>query len=34
MTNDTLIAHESGTFQIAGKQVARLGFGAMRLTGP
>ncbi|MGW7237443.1 aldo/keto reductase [Streptomyces sp. NPDC054804] len=34
MTEDTLIAHESGTFEIAGKQVARLGFGAMRLTGP
>jgi aryl-alcohol dehydrogenase-like predicted oxidoreductase len=27
-------ARESGTFEIAGKQVARLGFGAMRLTGP
>ena len=34
MTNDTPIAHESGTFEIAGKQVARLGFGSMRLTGP
>src|SRR3954447_2464325 len=27
-------AHESGTFEIAGKTVHRLGFGAMRLTGP
>jgi len=27
------IAHKSGTFEIAGKQVHRLGFGAMRLTG-
>src|SRR5689334_6182751 len=26
-------AHKSGTFEIAGKQVHRLGFGAMRLTG-
>ena len=26
-------AHESGTFEIAGKTVHRLGFGAMRLTG-
>jgi len=34
MTKDTPIAHESGTFEIAGKQVARLGFGSMRLTGP
>jgi pyridoxine 4-dehydrogenase len=34
MTQDTPIAHESGTFQIAGKPVARLGFGTMRLTGP
>jgi aryl-alcohol dehydrogenase-like predicted oxidoreductase len=28
-----LIAHKSGTFEIAGKKVHRLGFGAMRLTG-
>jgi pyridoxine 4-dehydrogenase len=28
------IAHKSGTFEIAGKAVHRLGFGAMRLTGP
>jgi aryl-alcohol dehydrogenase-like predicted oxidoreductase len=27
-------AQESGTFQIAGKTVHRLGFGAMRITGP
>ena len=27
------IAHKSGTFEIAGKKVHRLGFGAMRLTG-
>ena len=27
-------AHASGTFKIAGKTVHRLGFGAMRLTGP
>jgi aryl-alcohol dehydrogenase-like predicted oxidoreductase len=27
-------AHLSGTFEIAGKTVHRLGFGAMRLTGP
>ncbi|WP_413812814.1 aldo/keto reductase [Streptomyces sp. OE57] len=27
------IAHASGVFEIAGKKVARLGFGAMRLTG-
>jgi pyridoxine 4-dehydrogenase len=30
----TLPAHASGTFDIAGKTVHRLGFGAMRLTGP
>ncbi|WP_234445108.1 aldo/keto reductase [Streptomyces rimosus] len=24
----------AGTFEVAGKKVARLGFGAMRLTGP
>jgi pyridoxine 4-dehydrogenase len=28
------IAHQSGTFEIAGKTIHRLGFGAMRLTGP
>jgi pyridoxine 4-dehydrogenase len=28
------IAHESGTFDIAGRTIHRLGFGAMRLTGP
>ena len=27
------IAHAAGSFEIAGKKVARLGFGAMRLTG-
>ncbi|MGR3939304.1 aldo/keto reductase [Streptomyces sp. BRA346] len=27
------IAHAAGTFEIVGKKVARLGFGAMRLTG-
>jgi pyridoxine 4-dehydrogenase len=30
----TAVVHESGTFTIAGKTVHRLGFGAMRLTGP
>jgi pyridoxine 4-dehydrogenase len=30
----TAPAHASGTFSIAGKSVHRLGFGAMRLTGP
>ena len=30
----TAPAHASGTFSIAGKTVHRLGFGAMRLTGP
>jgi pyridoxine 4-dehydrogenase len=30
----TAAAHQSGTFTIAGKTVHRLGFGAMRLTGP
>lgn len=39
MTNGMLLdmtaaAHQSGTFTIAGKTVHRLGFGAMRLTGP
>lgn len=33
-TTTTVSAHESGTFAIAGKTVHRLGFGAMRLTGP
>lgn len=32
MTEPT--AHAAGAFEIAGKKVARLGFGAMRLTGP
>ncbi|MEV6126267.1 aldo/keto reductase [Streptomyces violaceusniger] len=27
------LAHDTGSFEIAGKKVARLGFGAMRLTG-
>ncbi|CAM5254624.1 Oxidoreductase OS=Streptomyces antimycoticus OX=68175 GN=SSPO_026240 PE=4 SV=1 [Streptomyces antimycoticus] len=27
------LAHATGSFEIAGKKVARLGFGAMRLTG-
>src|SRR3954463_7928961 len=31
---ESLTAHKSGTFEIAGKSVHRLGFGAMRLTGP
>jgi pyridoxine 4-dehydrogenase len=30
---DTAPAHLSGTFEVAGKTVHRLGFGAMRLTG-
>jgi aryl-alcohol dehydrogenase-like predicted oxidoreductase len=30
----TAVAHQSGTFTLAGKTVHRLGFGAMRLTGP
>ncbi len=36
MTSDhaVLSARESGTFEIAGKSVHRLGFGAMRITGP
>jgi pyridoxine 4-dehydrogenase len=29
----TAVAHDSGTFTIAGKTIHRLGFGAMRLTG-
>ncbi len=33
-SSTTLTAHASGTFEIAGKTVHRLGFGAMRLTGP
>jgi pyridoxine 4-dehydrogenase len=34
MTDLRAQAHKSGTFEIAGKPVHRLGFGAMRLTGP
>src|SRR3954452_14378358 len=30
---ESLTAHKSGTFEIAGNTVHRLGFGAMRLTG-
>ena len=30
----TVSAHQSGTFAIGGRTVHRLGFGAMRLTGP
>jgi aryl-alcohol dehydrogenase-like predicted oxidoreductase len=33
MTQVDRTAHQSGTYRIAGKEVARLGFGAMRLTG-
>ena len=33
MSTTHALAHDSGTFEIAGKTVARLGFGAMRLTG-
>jgi aryl-alcohol dehydrogenase-like predicted oxidoreductase len=33
MTDQTPPAHASGTFEIAGRTVHRLGFGAMRLTG-
>jgi pyridoxine 4-dehydrogenase len=33
MTSTEIQAHQSGTFEIAGKAVNRLGFGAMRLTG-
>ena len=33
MTTVDAPAHESGTFEIAGKTVHRLGFGAMRITG-
>src|SRR6478609_1177917 len=33
MTSAETLAEFAGTFEIAGKQVARLGFGAMRLTG-
>ncbi|WP_399428381.1 aldo/keto reductase [Streptomyces sp. WAC 06783] len=28
------LSDAAGTFEVAGKKVARLGFGAMRLTGP
>lgn len=34
MTNDTLDAGAAGTFQLADLTVKRLGFGAMRITGP
>ena len=34
MTTQEITVSESGTFEIAGHTVARLGFGAMRLTGP
>jgi pyridoxine 4-dehydrogenase len=34
MTELTTQAHKSGPFEIAGRTVHRLGFGAMRLTGP
>ena len=30
----TAVAHDSGTFTLAGKSIHRLGFGAMQLTGP
>jgi aryl-alcohol dehydrogenase-like predicted oxidoreductase len=30
----TAVAHDSGTFPLAGKTIHRLGFGAMQLTGP
>ena len=33
MTTTTLPVHASGTFELAGRPVHRLGFGAMRLTG-
>ena len=33
MSTTYALGHDSGTFEIAGKTVARLGFGAMRLTG-
>src|ERR1700704_5842917 len=32
--NNVVSARESGTFQLAGRTVHRLGFGAMRITGP
>ncbi len=32
--NTVLTAHESGTFAVAGKTIHRLGYGAMRITGP
>jgi pyridoxine 4-dehydrogenase len=34
MTANDTVNHVSGTFEIAGRRVHRLGFGAMRLTGP
>ena len=33
MTTTELVAHRAGSFRIAGEDVARLGFGTMRLTG-
>ena len=33
MTSTELVARQAGSFRIAGKDVARLGFGTMRLTG-
>ena len=33
-STDAVTAAQSGTFEIAGKAVHRLGFGAMRITGP
>jgi aryl-alcohol dehydrogenase-like predicted oxidoreductase len=33
-STDAVTAAESGTFEIAGRTVHRLGFGAMRITGP
>jgi pyridoxine 4-dehydrogenase len=34
LQNIAVSARESGTFEIAGKSIHRLGFGAMRITGP
>ncbi|HTZ42366.1 MAG TPA: aldo/keto reductase [Jatrophihabitans sp.] len=34
MSESTVSATQSGTFEIAGRTVSRLGFGAMRITGP
>jgi pyridoxine 4-dehydrogenase len=33
-STESVTAGQSGTFEIAGKQVNRLGYGAMRITGP